>query len=293
MDDRCELGLGTVQWGLPYGIANTQGVTSSETVAEILTEAQRNGIKILDTASQYGEAENILGSNPLEEFQVVSKTPRFATSTISEQQAHQLTEVFYRSLQRLSCDKIYALLVHHAADLLVPGGEKLVAAMKQLKQEGVVEKIGVSIYDSEQLDDLVKILNPDVVQLPLSVLDQRLISSGHLKRMNENGIEIHVRSIFLQGLLLMPLNQVPAYFDPVRTLLARWHTAAGSQGMSLTQAALTFVRDIPYVDTVLIGVENLAQFRSNLEDFAIPASFDGSDLACNDPAYVNPALWKV
>ena len=288
-----KLGLGTVQWGLSYGLANQHGITAPETVTAILAEAQRHGITVLDTASLYGEAEAVLGANPLQMFHVISKTPKYATSVITDDQALQLTQVLHQSLHRLSCKKIYGLLIHHAVDLLVPGGEKLVAAMTELKEKEAVENIGVSVYDGEQVDAVLKIFKPDIVQLPVSVLDQRMLLNGQLERLKKEGTEIHIRSVFLQGLLLMPLSQVPVYFDPIRPLLARWHAAAQAQGMTQTQAALTFVRDIPYVDTVLVGVENLAQFQSCVEEFSIDASFDASNLACNDPMFVNPALWKI
>jgi aryl-alcohol dehydrogenase-like predicted oxidoreductase len=288
-----KLGLGTVQWGLPYGLANQHGITTPDTVTAILVEARHHGITVLDTASLYGEAETVLGANPLQMFHVISKTPKFATSVITDEQALQLTQVFHQSLQRLSCKKIYGLLIHHAVDLLVPGGEKLVAAMVKLKEKGSVENIGVSVYDGEQAAAVLKIFKPDIVQLPVSILDQRMLWNGQLERLKKEGIEIHIRSVFLQGLLLMPLSQIPAYFAPIRPLLARWHAAAQAQGMTQVQAALSFVRDIPYVDTVLVGVENLAQFRSCLEDFSIDASFDASNLACNDPLFVNPARWRI
>lgn len=288
-----KLGLGTVQWGLPYGLANEHGISAPETVTAILAEAQRFGITVLDTASLYGEAEAALGANPLQAFHVITKTSKFATSVISEEQAYQLTQAFYQSLQRLSSKKVYGLLVHHAEDLLVPGGEKLLAAMMELKEKGEVENIGVSVYDGEQVDAVLKIFKPDIVQLPISVLDQRMLLNGQLKRLKKEGIKIHARSVFLQGLLLMPLSKIPAYFDPIRPLLTRWHAAAQTQGMTPIQAALSFVRFLPYVDIVLVGVENLAQFQSCLEDFSIDIRFDASGLACNDPMFVNPALWKV
>lgn len=288
-----KLGLGTVQWGLHYGLSNQHGITSPETVAAILSEARRRGITILDTASLYGDAEAALGANPLQAFRVVSKTPKFATPAITDEQALQLTHVFHQSLQKLSSQNIYGLLVHHAGDLLVPGGEKLVAAMMELKERGLVGNIGVSVYHGEQVDAVLKVFKPDIIQLPISVLDQRMLLDGQLERLKKEGVEIHARSVFLQGLLLMPLDKIPAYFDTVRPLLGRWHAAAQAQNMTPVQAALSFVRDIPYIDTVLVGVENLAQFQSCLEDFSIGASFDASDLACNDPLFVNPALWKI
>lgn len=282
-----------MQWGLPYGLANQLGITPSETVTAILADAQRHGIAVLDTAALYGDAEAVLGANSLQMFRVITKTPKFATSAIADEQASQLIQVFHRSLQRLSCQKTYGLLVHHADDLLVPGGEKLVAALTGLKERGYVEKIGVSVYAGEQVDAVLRIFKPDIVQLPLSVLDQRMLLNGQLERLKKEGVEIHTRSAFLQGLLLIPLGQVSPYFDPIRPLLARWHAAAREQGMTQVQAALSFVRDIPYVDTVLVGVENMAQFQSCLDDFLIDASFDASNLACNDPMFVNPVLWKL
>lgn len=288
-----KFGLGTVQWGLPYGITNKQGITAPETVTAILSEAQSQGIAVLDTASLYGDAETVLGANSLQSFHVITKTPRFATTAITDEHAFQLTRVFQQSLQQLSCKKIYGLLIHHANDLLVPGGERLVAAMAELKEKGVVDNIGVSVYDGVQVDAVLKIFKPDIIQIPVSVLDQRMLLNGQLERLKNEGVEIHVRSVFLQGLLLMPLSRIPAYFEPVRPLLTRWQAAAKEQGMTQVQAALSFVRDIPYVDTVLVGVESLAQFQSCLEDFTIDASFDGSNLACNDPMFINPALWKI
>lgn len=288
-----KLGLGTVQWGLPYGVANQHGITAPETVTALLGEARQYGIEVLDTASLYGKSEAVLGNNSLEAFKVVTKTPKFSTSHISDVEANKLTETFQQSLDLLSCKKIYGLLIHHAEDLLVPGAERLLAAMMLLKEQGVVEKIGVSVYDSRQLDAVLKKFKPDLIQLPLSVLDQRLLTSGHLELLTNEGVEIHVRSVFLQGLLLMSLSKIPAFFEPILPLLTRWHAAAHSQGLTVNQAALAFVRDIPYVDAVLVGLDSLAQFRSCLDDFAIETGFDATGLASNDPAFVNPALWEL
>lgn len=288
-----KLGLGTVQWGLPYGLANQHGITAPETVTALLNEARHYGIKVLDTASLYGKSEAVLGTTSLEGFRVVTKTPSFATPHISDIEVNQLGETFQQSLDLLQCKKVYGLLIHHVENILVPGGDKLLAAMMQLKVEGLVEKIGVSVYDSMQVDTVMKKFTPDLVQLPFSVMDQRMLTSGHLERLKNEGVEIHVRSVFLQGLLLMPLSQIPAFFEPVRPLLTRWHAAAQEQGLTVNQAALSFVKNIPYVDTVLVGLDNLAQFRSCITDFTMDINFDATGLACNDPIFVNPSLWQL
>lgn len=288
-----KLGLGTVQWGQPYGLANQHGITTPKTVTALLGEARQHGITVLDTASLYGQSEAVLGMNPLEGFKVVTKTPRFTTPHISDIEAKQLGATFQQSLDLLKCKKTYALLIHHADNFLVPGGDKLLAAMRQLKEKGLVEKIGVSVYDSTQVDALLKKFTPDLIQLPLNVMDQRMLASGHLELLKNEGVEIHVRSVFLQGLLLMPLNNIPAFFEPVRPLLSRWHTAAHAQGLTVNQAALSFAKNIPYIDTVLVGLDNLAQLRSCITDFTMDINFDATGFACNDPVFVNPSLWQL
>jgi aryl-alcohol dehydrogenase-like predicted oxidoreductase len=288
-----KLGLGTVQWGLPYGVANQHGITTPETVTALLGEARQYGIAVLDTASLYGKSEAVLGMNPLEGFKVVTKTPRFTTLHISDIEANQLGATFQQSLNLLKCKKTYALLIHHADTLLVPGGDKLLAAMRQLKEKGLIEKIGVSVYDSTQVDALLKKFTPDLIQLPLNVMDQRMLASGHLELLKNKGVEIHVRSVFLQGLLLMPLSNISAFFEPIRPLLTHWHAAALTQGLTANQAALNFVKNLPYIDTVLVGLENLEQFHSCINDFIIDINFDATGLACNDPVFVNPSLWQL
>jgi aryl-alcohol dehydrogenase-like predicted oxidoreductase len=293
MNSMSKLGLGTVQWGMPYGLTNQHGITTPQEVKAILNEARHYEIKVLDTASLYGKSEAVLGTNSLEGFKVVTKTPHFTSSHISDIEANQLIDALKKSLELLSCGKIYGLLIHHAENVIAPGGDKLIAAMTQLKAEGVVEKIGISVYDGVQVDAVLKKFKPDLIQLPLNVLDQRLLISGHLEQLKNAGVEIHVRSVFLQGLLLMPLSNIPAFFEPIRPLLIRWHTAAHAQGLTISQAALSFVKNIPHVDTVLVGFDNLAQFRSCFSDFAIDIDFDARGLASNDPRFVNPSLWQL
>ncbi len=293
MNAAAELGLGTVQWGLPYGVANHGGQTPREEVSAILGEARRQGLRLLDTASQYGEAESVLGQDVLDGFRIVTKTPSFGTAEISALQAEKLLEIFSRSLDRLSCERVYGLLLHRVDDLLAPGGEVLLRAMQGLRDKGQVEKIGVSVYEAHQIDGVLRLFRPDIVQLPLNVLDQRLLRSGHIERLVAAGVEVHVRSVFLQGLLLMPLDRLPGFFAPIRDILSRWHESVASEGLTPTQAALAFVRDCPGVDVMLVGVDTLSQFRTCLADYACAPAFDASSLGCDDATYVNPMNWKV
>jgi aryl-alcohol dehydrogenase-like predicted oxidoreductase len=207
-----QLGLGTVQFGGDYGVSNPGGRTPPDEVARILALAEREDIGLLDTAALYGDSEAVLGGalRRGHKFRIVSKTLKFDAARISQADASALRAGFENSLRRLRQDRLYGLLVHAAADLLRPGGELLWAALNELKREGLVEKIGVSVYTGEDIEAILLRFRPDLVQLPLSVLDQRLIAGGQLARLKAQAVEIHARSIFLQGLLLMEDAELPS-----------------------------------------------------------------------------------
>lgn len=289
-----QLGLGTVQWGLPYGVMNSAGQTSPKGVGEILSEAQKLGVKVLDTSCQYGSAEKVLGQNSLNNFKVITKTLSFGGIEISTSHVDKVFNTFRKSLAHMSCDSLYGLLIHRADDLLLPGGCQLIYLLERIKAEGLVSKIGVSVYDGSQVDAILNLFLPDIVQLPLNVLDQRLLLSGHIALLKDLGVEIHARSVFLQGLLLAPVDSIPSYFQPIRENLMRWQGAVlKKQKLSLTQAALAFVRDCPGVDVVLVGVDNVDHFKTCFSDFTVAPSFDASGLACEDAKFLNPNNWIV
>lgn len=289
---KASLGLGTVQFGLEYGISNKTGKINANSVEHLLDQSSKLEIEVLDTAFLYGDSERVLGGQDLAPFRVVTKTPHFNVSHIAEEHANELTSSFYTSLKRLNIPNAYGLLMHNANDLLVSGGGNLFQAMQTLKSIGLVKRIGASVYDGKQVDSLLKRYDLDLVQVPMNVLDQRLINGGQMSRLKEKDIEVHVRSVFLQGLLLMDLKEVPRYFQPILPLLNSWHTAAKEQGFTLLQAALSFVRDTVGVDVVLIGVENMQQLNDCANAFLIDKRFDATELGCEDPRFVNPALWK-
>lgn len=287
------LGLGSVQWGLDYGVANRDGIAPAAEVARILTEARSVGIDLIDTAALYGESEAVLGQQQLGRFRIVTKTSKIAGSSVGASDVRTLLQTFKRSLDRLGASSVYGLLVHQADDLMAPGGEHLLEALQALQQAGRVQRIGASIYTGEQIRRLLEHFTPDIVQLPLNVLDQRLIEDGSLSLLKSRGVEVHARSALLQGLLVMAPSEVPAYFEPIRHKLAAWHDACQEQSMSPLQAALGFVCDTEGVDRCLIGVQSLSQLKACLHAVELPGGFLGQGMASNDPAFVNPAQWRL
>lgn len=289
-----KLALGSAQWGMDYGVSNSTGRTNDPEISRILRAARESGIDLIDTAALYGGAEQALGKQSLDGFKIVTKTPKFAKSQVTVDDAKYLLETFQRSLDFLRVDSVSGLMIHHADDLLVPGGEYLIEALSLLKNRGVAQRIGVSIYNSLKLEQLCDSLQPDIVQLPLNVIDQRLLKDGSLAYLHGKGIEVHVRSAFLQGLLLMPMSKVPGYFTPWLGTLQAWHEACISQGFTELQAAVGFLANLDSVDYLVLGVESLIQFEQILGALEKTGKvFDDIGLDSADAGLVNPVNWRL
>jgi aryl-alcohol dehydrogenase-like predicted oxidoreductase len=288
------LGLGTVQFGMDYGISNDLGKCSLEEVGRILTEADRLGIRVLDTAPSYGDAEAAIGRSVPEEskFRVVAKTVPVSGVEVGSAQGERLIEDFEASCVRLKISSAYGLLVHHADDLLKPGGDKLMTAMQKLKSDGRVRKIGVSVYNAAQIDTLIERYDIDLMQLPVNVLDQRLIRSGHMEVLAGRGIEIHARSIFLQGLLLMPPESISTQFGAALPQIRAYHTELKKRGMSMLEGALGFARSVRELEVALVGVASVEQLRQNMRAYQSTNDIDYSAFAVDDAAIVDPQQWK-
>lgn len=289
------LGLGTAQFGFDYGISNASGKTARDEVVRILAGAESAGIDLLDTAALYGDSEAAIGAalDPGRPFRIVTKTPLFAAARISHDETAALRRCIKESLARLRRNRLYGLLVHAPADLLKPGGELLWRELEALKGAGLVEKIGFSVYTAGEIDSLLVRYQPDLVQVPLNALDQRLLQDGGLAVLKERGVEIHARSVFLQGLLLMDMENLPAHFDTYRAELSRYAEFLRRHRMSRLEGALQFIRGVALVDVALVGVNAETQlqdcvsaFRSRQGDAA-----DFSELACSRESLLNPASW--
>jgi len=267
---------------------------------EILTYAHDHSIRMLDTAVSYGNAEEMLGrvisaKGVGSDWKIVTKTPHFNVARISSKQKNDLVEHFEASLQKLNQKSVYGLLIHACDDLFVPGGEALFDELQQLKQQGLVEKVGVSLYDTNQIDRVLESHLIDLVQLPVNILDQRLVKNGRLSRLKERGVEIHARSVFLQGLLLMDLESVPSWFDPIRETLKGVHAEAHQRELTPLQLALGFLEGLDEIDQIVVGVNTKEQLREVIDAAervqVNPSEF--SELAIDDSCFVNPLNWRV
>lgn len=283
--------LGTAQFGLPYGVANKRGQVSCDEVAAILNRAWASGIDSLDTAIAYGESEQRLGDIGVRQWRVVTKLPALPSSCDDVSSwAHQAV---MGSLARLKIDRLCGLLLHRPTQLLGPQGAVLQTALLALKNQGLVEKIGISIYDPAELDAVWPSFQPDMVQAPLNVLDRRLRTSGWLRRMHNAGTEVHIRSVFLQGLLLMNDASRPARFNRWQPLWDLWHRWLTDKALSPLQACIGFALSQSEVARVVVGVDSLAQFEEILGMIHKPILDLPPELVCVDPALVDPSRWEL
>jgi aryl-alcohol dehydrogenase-like predicted oxidoreductase len=283
------LALGTVQFGIPYGIANQQGKVSFASAKEILKYAHLAGIDTLDTAIAYGESEQCLGSIGVKSWKVISKLPKMPESTPDI--LNWTKQTVQASLARLQIPKLYGLLLHHPAQLLDIEGQLLYNALITLKQEGLFDKIGISIYSPSELELLSNQFKFDLIQCPFNILDRNLVESGWLYHLKELGIEIHARSVFLQGLLLMNLQNPPSKFSRWQTLWSQWDDWLKNSNISALDACLNYVLSFPDISKVVIGIDSLYQLEEILN--VREANLQVPDFMFrNDPDLIYPSNWK-
>lgn len=290
-----KLGLGTAQFGLNYGATNRIGVLSDLAISELLALAPALGIDFLDTAPSYGDAEEKVGrlaptDNPIE---IIIKSAVFGgIAQFSSEDVAKLTSTLHRSLDLLHRDNVDAFLIHHGSDLLLPGGDRLIAALEEFKADGLVKRIGASAYNAAEIEGIVALFTPDLLQLPISIADQRLIRSGQLDALNRAGIQVHARSVFLQGLLLSPPDQLPARVSPIAEGIRNIQEASAESG--ILKACLGFVSQQSGIEAAIVGIttiEELREIAAAISD-ADQLRMDFDALAIEDDWYLHPGNWQ-
>ena len=285
-----KLALGTVQFGMRYGVANSVGQVSEAAAEAILKQASLLGVNMLDTAIAYGSSEEVLGKFAQDGQNIVTKLS--AVPETERDIKNWVIGQFEGSLERLRVSRIYGLLLHRPDQLLGPNGAAIYDALVELKASGSVQKVGVSIYSPDELEPLLERYGLDLVQATLNILDRRILETGWAESLKENGIELHTRSAFLQGLLLMPKEQRPAQFERWKSIWDEWDQWLRDTGLSSLQACLRFAVQQTLVDRVVIGVD------SPLQLLEIVGAMDGiikqppKFEELKDARLINPATWN-
>ena len=279
-----KLALGTVQFGLDYGVTNNTGQVKIEEVGSILEFAKNNDINVLDTAASYGSSEEVLGSAGVGYFQVITKT------TPLKSDVNEVIDNFYTSLKNLNRTQVDGLLVHDFSDIENEQFDVLYRKIIELKRQGLVNKIGFSTYTPEQVDFLLKNFDFDLIQVPFNVFDNRLIQGGQLQALNNKGIEIHARSVFLQGVLL-DFTNLSYYFSTWEKEFNEYQEVVKGRGLTLIEYALNYVLNVEKIDKVLVGVNSKEQLIDIVN--ATQKKRSTNAFTIEDLNLLNPSRWKV
>lgn len=286
-----KLAIGTAQFGFDYGISNKSGKVLVDEVKSILNDAYNLKINTIDTAISYGSSEQILGQIGVEKFSIVTKLPTLPKNIVDIRK--WVFENLNSSLIKLNLQNIDTLLIHNSTDIFGDKGKRIFDAITELKQEGIVQKIGVSIYDPNELDVIHnQKIKLDIVQAPFNVFDRRLESSGWLSKLKESNIEIHTRSIFLQGLLLMSSQLRPIYFSKWDDHFNLWDNWLAINNFNALEACINFIKSYSVIDKIIIGVTSANELKEinkiyNKTEFIKPPDF----LQINSPSLINPSFW--
>ena len=280
--------LGGAQLGLPYGILNGGETLSREEVARILNTAVDHGINSIDTAIAYGQSESIIGETSLNRFKIISKLPPLPVdlSNVSGWVHSQVQG----SLSRLKCTSLDALLLHRPQDLTGAQGAELYAALGSLMAEKLIRRFGVSIYSPDDLEGIIGTFDIHVVQAPLNVFDRRIL--GVTDQLSALNIEVHVRSVFLQGVLIANPKNRPQRFEPWSEHFALFDEWVRSSGVSAMACCMGFALQQPGIAKLVIGTtsaESLDEIMNSIPNsvLEVPTHLQSSAEQLIDPRFWN------
>ncbi len=295
-----KLVLGTAQLGLDYGIANKSGKPEENKAFEIMKYAAENGINYFDTAYSYGNSETTIGKflNTYETYKnkinIITKIPSLKKEKLNEK---NISNRFFESLNRLGQKSIYCYMVHDFNDI-VDNCNVINKIFLKFKDEGLIKKIGVSIYDKSQINFLLKNYNFDLIQIPINIFDQRLLMNDILVDLKKRGIEIYARSVFLQGLIFLDKYNLPSKFKSIKKQLEKLNKISLKYNLSKEEIALLFVNTINEIDKIVIGVEKISQLQRNVKILGKSERFNKiktlinfEDFSIEDTNITDPRKW--
>lgn len=287
-----KLALGSANFGLDYGVANGTGRISESELTDLLSFAQEACIEIIDTAQAYGDSEARIGSLCDDsQFKCITKIDAEIANGSCD---HNVSRSVKQSCRRLNQSRLYAVMLHRPEVLLGDQGREIVRELQILKEQGVISKVGVSIYSPKFLTAISEVIKLDIVQVPFNLFDQQILSSGWSEKLKSKGVEIHTRSVFLQGLLLMSRSSLPHYFSkhwPAN--FDAWYKFLNYTRANPIEVALKFALQQDWIDKIVVGVDSVSQLKTLTEIEKSAEPIDFPLLSCDDPNLINPSKWDL
>jgi aryl-alcohol dehydrogenase-like predicted oxidoreductase len=281
--------LGTVQFGTNYGVANNTGKIPEKEVKKILETAKELGINTIDTAVVYGDSEERLGMSGVKGFDIVTKIPNIPEGNKKEE---WIEKEIIKSIKRLKIDVLYGVLLHDPKNILRDRSDTIINIFENCIKKGIIKKYGISIYDPAEIEYLHENYKNIIIQAPFNLVDRRIKNSGYIDLLKENGCEIHARSIFLQGLLLMNKKNIPEKFKKWESLWKKWDVYLNEKQKNPVYLSIGFVRKYDFINKIIIGVDNSKQFTEIISEYEkSKKEIEYPDLECDDELLINPYNW--
>ena len=258
------LSIGTAQFGFNYGICNNKGIIKKTEVLKILKYCKSNKILSLDTAHRYGKSHKVLGKINLDKFKITSKLSFINKKEFKNLDNYVINQVD-NILKDLGVKKIHSLLIHDTSQLKGKFGRQIYEILKRLKNKKFL-KLGVSVYSKKELEKITSMYEIDIVNLPISLANQSFVNSKYLSKLKKMKIEIHARSIFLQGLLLSKHNRLPKQFKENK-FFHEWNKWLESHDYNALEACLGYLKSINHIDKIIVGVDDLNQLKNIVEAY--------------------------
>ena len=283
--------IGTANFGMNYGISVNQKKLLDKDIIDILVSAEKMGIETLDTAISYGDSIERLGNVGVQKFKIICKIPRIPFDIKNPSDWYKLSVT--NLIKKLNKNNLEAILLHYPKDLLINKNHKLIQTLLDFKKNKIVNKIGVSIYEKKELEEILKIFKPDIIQCPINIFDNRLTKNNFLKRVSDKSIEIHARSIFLQGLLLQDGNKIPEEFSKFEKLFKKWENWLKLNNLNSLEACIMYTNFISEVTKIVVGINSAVQLKEIIKyknkniKFEIPKWQNTID-----KELIDPRKWK-
>lgn len=280
--------LGCARFSGKYGVNSRKDIGFTE-LRKIFVK-NKKFIKEIDTAITYENANKKLSKIPLNKIRVSSKIPKLDLSEKTYET--KIIKKVKNHAKHLNIRKFEVLYLHEPKQILKKSGWKVIKVLKKIKKLKLTRKIGITVYTPKELKNMVKKFKPDVVQIPINILDRRFLKSELLKFLKKKDIKIYVRSIFLQGLLVKNFSKLPGYFNKWKKIFISLKKWSDNKKLSKVETCLSICKFLPKKSKIIFGVENDIQFKDFLKSIKIK-SFPPKKIFSNDEKLINPSKWTI
>lgn len=280
--------LGTANFAKGYGIRKSKGLNLQQ-INKINETISRNYINEIDTAHSYKGVEIKIGKSNFKNYKIYTKIPEIKSSKLHNK---FVFNIISQSLKRLKKKKLHGVFFHGVKNLLGHEGKKIYRDLYELKKKGIIKKVGVSVYSPIELKSVMNKYKFDMVQIPINIFDRRFLKKNFLKRIKSNGIEIHARSIFMQGILLQKKESRHKYFRKWENLFLKWDYWNNVRKIKKVETCLNFLKNLKYIDKLVLGVSSIKAIKEIINILKNEKKLFPKEIFSNSKQLIEPRLWK-